>query len=302
MTRRAQRRGVLSVGRAYCDLIFTGLPRLPSMGTEVFAGGLGVHTGGGAPITAAHLALLGRPSALAAVLPVEPFATLVQRDLSAVGVDLRLSRAAPPGSDLQATVAMTDAGDRAFLTRRTGPAAPLPSPQDLLRMDIGHMHVGELTTLVELPELVEIVAAAGVSLSLDCSWDDEIDAKAAAPLIAAVDVFLPNAAEAAQLAGQGLQRPFAPLTVIKSGAEGATAETGQGRQSAPAFAAEVVDTTGAGDAFNAGFLNAWLDGGTVEACLRAGNAAGAKAVSTRGGFACADARDDVRARQTEAAG
>ncbi len=299
---RAKRRGVLSVGRAYCDLIFTGLPRLPSMGTEVFASGLGVHTGGGAPITAAHLAQLGRPASLAAILPVDPFAALLRRDLEAAGVDLRLSRPAPPGSDLQATVAMTDAGDRAFLTRRAGPAAPLPTPQDLRRMDIGHMHVGELTTLLELPELVEIAGAAGVSLSLDCAWDDEIDAKAAAPLIARVDVFLPNAAEAAQLAGLGVQRPFAPLTVIKSGADGASAETEHGRLDSPAFATEVIDTTGAGDAFNAGFLDAWLDGGTVEACLRAGNAAGARAVSMRGGFACADGVDDMRTRQTEAAG
>ena len=58
---------VLSVGRLYCDLIFTDLPRMPTMGTEVYAGGFGVHAGGGAFITAAHLAALGHPSALSAI-------------------------------------------------------------------------------------------------------------------------------------------------------------------------------------------------------------------------------------------
>ncbi|MEL7216559.1 MAG: PfkB family carbohydrate kinase, partial [Pseudomonadota bacterium] len=45
-----------------------------------------------------------------------------------------------------------------------------------------------------------------------------------------------------------------------------------------------VDTTGAGDAFNAGFLHAWLEAAPIETCLRAGNAAGGEAIMTLGGF------------------
>ena len=53
---------VLCVGRLYCDLIFTDLPRMPTAGTEVFAGGMGLHAGGGAAITAGHLSALGHGS------------------------------------------------------------------------------------------------------------------------------------------------------------------------------------------------------------------------------------------------
>jgi len=277
--------GILSVGRVYCDLIFTDVPRLPSMGTEVFAGGLGLHAGGGAPITAAHLAALGRPSWLAATLPAVPFDALVRADLAAAGVQTELCRAAPPGAEPQVTVVITDAQDRAFLTRRAGPAAAAPSPQELRRLGLRHLHVGELATLIEMPELLDLAREAGLSVSLDCSWDDAITA-AAAPLIAAVDVFLPNAAEAERLEGLGLARPFAPLTVIKCGAAGARAETGEpaGAQQVAAQPVEAADTTGAGDAFNAGFLDAWLEGCPLPACLAAGNRAGARAIATRGGF------------------
>ena len=115
---------VLSVGRLYCDLIFTDLPRMPTMGTEVYAGGFGVHAGGGAFITAAHLAALGHPSALSAILPAPPLAGLIEPDLARAGLDLRLCKAAAPGDEPQATVALVGAQDRAFVTHRTGPAFP----------------------------------------------------------------------------------------------------------------------------------------------------------------------------------
>ena len=60
---------VLCVGRLYCDLIFSDVPRLPTPGTEVYANGLELHLGGGAVITAQHLDSLGRGVALSAFLP-----------------------------------------------------------------------------------------------------------------------------------------------------------------------------------------------------------------------------------------
>ena len=48
-------------------------------------------------------------------------------------------------------------------------------------------------------------------------------------------------------------------------------------------AASVVDPTGAGDAFAAGLLTAWLAGGTAAECLRAGAELGARAVAAVGG-------------------
>lgn len=284
MTGKAVRSGVVSVGRLYCDLIFTDIPRLPTFGTEVYAGGFGIHAGGGACITAAHLAAQGRASHLSSFLPSGPFGPSMKAEIKAAGVHLDLSRAADPELALQVTAALVGADDRAFVTNRAGPAAPRLRAEALREAGITHMHIGELATLIEMPELLNLAHAAGLTVSLDCSWDESIEATDAAQLIAAVDVFLPNAAEAARLIDMGIPAPFAPLTVIKDGANGASAWRGGRETHVAAERVIPVDTTGAGDAFNAGFLHAWLDGRELSDCLSAGNHAGARAIGMRGGF------------------
>lgn len=298
MTQATPARGVLCVGRAYCDLVFTGVPRSPSPGTEVFADGLGLHAGGGAVITAAYFAALGRPVWLAATLSTGPLGAVLDADLAALGVATDLCSRAAPGSDPQVTVVMVGQSDRAFLSRACGPAARLPDPSALKARGITHLHIGELATLVELPRLLDLARQAGLTVSLDCGWQDTVPAESAG-LIGAVDVFLPNADEAAHLADAGLAAPFAPLTVIKQGAAGATAHTGDRTVSAPAQAARVLDTTGAGDAFNSGFLNCWLDKAPLRACLAAGNAIGAAAIGHAGG--CTGAAALAKTPETTAA-
>jgi sugar/nucleoside kinase (ribokinase family) len=71
--------------------------------------------------------------------------------------------------------------------------------------------------------------------------------------------------------------------VVTRGASGACWVDRDGVRSVPAPSVDVVDSTGAGDAFNAGLLAAWLTGAGSQAALRAGCAAGAEAVSRRGG-------------------
>ncbi len=277
--------GVLSVGRLYCDLIFTGLPRLPSLGTEVFTEGFGAHAGGGAFITAAHLSALGHGSALAAMLPAPPFHDFVRRDLEASHIDLSLSKTLPATEGPQITVAMAQGGDRAFLTRRAGPAFPDLQARDLRAHGFGHLHIGELASLVSQPEIIDIARTQDMTISVDCGWEDTLDCEALRPLAGRVDLFLPNEAEWEALCQTGLAEGFAPTTIIKRGAKGASALTESGRVDTPTQPIDAMDTTGAGDAFNAGFLSCWLTGGALPACLAAGNARGALAVQRRGGFA-----------------
>jgi len=275
---------VLSVGRLYCDLIFTDLPRMPTMGTEVYAGGFGVHAGGGAFITAAHLAALGHVSALAAMLPPQPFGGLLTRDLARTGIDLGLCHTQPAGDDPQVTVALVGAGDRAFVSRRSGPAFPPLDVGDLRAIRATHVHIGELATLIERPDIIEVARGAGATISLDCSWDEGLAAADIFQAVARVDLFLPNETEVRHLDDIGVPASLFPLTAIKQGAAGATVLVDGARIQLPAEPVTVVDTTGAGDAFNAGFISAWLGGAPPEACLRAGNAQGARAITRRGGF------------------
>lgn len=284
MSTRSDLPNVLCVGRLYCDLIFTDLPRMPTAGTEVFAGGVGFHAGGGSAITAGHLCALGHRTSLAAHLPKAAFGDTVMAELSAVGVGLDLCAETDADVDPQMTVALVQGGERAFVTHRTGPAFPAFRTQDIAHLDIRHIHVGEATTLLENPSLVSVAQELGATLSLDCSWDDNISSKGLLKVLPHVDVFLPNEAETGLLRKLGMAEPFSKLTVIKQGQDGATAVTDDGAVHVPAMAADVVDTTGAGDAFNAAFLSAWLADKPIKACLKFGNAKAAEAISFRGGL------------------
>ncbi len=273
---------VLCAGRLYCDLVFADVPRMPTLGTEVFAPGMSLHAGGGAFITGATLASLGHRVSQFSVLPAPPFDSIVSADLRAHHVDVATCKPSETGTDPQITVAISCEGDRAFLTRNDGPATPPLESIDF--SGYAHLHIGELRTLQDDPELIDMARNAGLTISLDCGWQDKFSPDVAS-LIAAVDVFLPNEAEEAALIAMGVPQTRAPLTVVKQGQAGARARgTGDGcwirNTGSPVTA---LDSTGAGDAFNAGFLSSWLDNAPLDLCLSVGNACGSAAVQAVGG-------------------
>lgn len=282
---------VLSTGRLYCDLVFRGLEAMPRLGEERFADDMAIVPGGGGFITAAHLAGLGRPAALLARLGEDPLAQSLLPALEASGIDLSfLERAADAGPQL--TVAIIKDGERAFLSRRAGSARPTTLAAALGDVRAAHLHIAEFATLAEIPHLVTDARHHGLTVSLDPSWDDALIRSP--DLIArcnGVDVFLPNAAEALAIAGcddldvagRRLARHFS-LVAIKDGRDGARLHQGDGTIILPAAPCPaVLDTTGAGDAFNAGFLTAWLAGRSPERALAEGIACGSLSVQSVGG-------------------
>lgn len=273
---------ILCAGRLYCDLVFANTPRMPTLGTEVFAPDLSLCAGGGAFITGATLAAMDHAVWQFSTLPAAPFDAIVLDHMADHRVVTSACKPAPLGTDPQITVAIGTAADRAFLTRADGPA--IPNPASLNFADFSHLHIGELRTLQDTPELLPLARAAGLTISLDSSWQDAFDSDVA-DLIARVDVFMPNEREAAALAAVGIPECCAPLTVIKSGTKGARARSRGDtawRHNATA-PVKVLDATGAGDAFNAGFLTRWLEGAPLDQCLAKGNDCGAAAVSVVGG-------------------
>jgi len=284
VTFQSRPEGVLCVGRLYCDLVMGGLSGVPAPGAEVYAADLALAAGGGAYITAAYLAALGRPVGLAAVLPAAPFDAAIAAELGASGVDLSACPAAPEGAAPQLTVAMVTAGDRAFLTHRAGPAVPATVAAAIGSGRYRHLHLGELATLAEAPWVVALARDAGLTVSADCAWDAALLARSdLAALLAGVDVFLPNRTEAEALERHAPIARHAPLVVIKDGAAGAEAVCADLRLRRPARAGRVIDTVGAGDAFNAGFLDAWLGNASLADSLDAGARTAAVALARAGG-------------------
>lgn len=290
MTHAEKRSAVLSIGRIYCDLIFTGLGELPVLGRELFAGGMEIAAGGGGFIAAAHMVHVGRKAALVARLGTDTLSAGVAGQIRDSRVDLRfVEHAADAGP--QVTVAAVVGHDRAFLTHRAGPAQPATLDAALDWDEARHLHIAEYATLHEIPDLVTRAKAKGLTVSLDPSWDPSlIHDRKLLEACKGVDLFLPNMEEATAIAGSAdplaairLLKTAFPLVALKGGADGAWLMADADVLHAPAEPVTVVDTTGAGDAFNAGFLHAWLDGAAPKTCLEAGIRAGSLAVKAAGG-------------------
>lgn len=282
---------VLTIGRIYCDLIFTDFPAMPQQGREVFASGFKPVLGGGALIMAANSAALGRRTALVARYGTDPLSEALEPQLHAIGVDTQfIERSADAGP--QVTVAMVKAAERAFLSHRAGAVEPRTTTNALSHPQAAHLHIAEFSTLVEIPDLVNRAREHGLTVSLDPSWDDTlIQNTDLIDRCRGVEVFLPNFAEGRAITGKSTPQdvldtlaPHFRVVALKLGRDGAMLRHAGETIILPAPPVEVVDTTGAGDAFNAGFINAWLLGGAPGDWLQAGIAAGSRSVQIIGGI------------------
>ncbi|WP_201829989.1 carbohydrate kinase family protein [Microvirga zambiensis] len=287
----AGRHKVLCLGRTYCDIIFTGLQDMPVLGRERFAEDVAIAAGGGAYITAAHLSSLGRPAALLTRLGTDSLSRSLDPELEASGIDLSfIERSEDAGP--QPTVALSKGGERAFISRRAGTSRPATLERALSASDIAHLHIAEFATLRDNPDVIALARDRGLTISLDPSWDDQLIRRDSDffRLCEGIDIFLPNVEEGEALTGETsddmilrrLSESY-PLVVLKRGEQGALACHGSTVASAGARPVDVVDTTGAGDAFNAGFLHSWLGTSNLEASLAAGVEAGSLSVQSAGG-------------------
>jgi sugar/nucleoside kinase (ribokinase family) len=295
---------IVAVGDLNIDLILP-VDELPQFGREVLARSLSRHPGGVAANFASYCARLGLQVALVARVGDDESGVFLVEAMRQAGVCtdfIKVDEALGTGT----TVSLSGPHDRAFVTylgtidSLTGPDIP----DDLLRRT-RFMHVGsyfmQTKLQPDLPALFARATQAGVTTSLDTGydpyerWDNGLRA-----LLPQVDLFLPNEVEVACLGGQeeplaaaaALPRPRLGIA-LKLGAQGSRFLGTQAQAEAPVFAVQIADTTCCGDAFDAGFVAAWLNGGEPAECLRWGNAMGALVGSGPGNMMAAVSRAAV---------
>jgi hypothetical protein len=295
----------LVLGDYSLDLVFTGLPKLPELGVEVVAGGFDYQPGGGGFTCAVSLTRLGLNVGWAVDFGDDPMSAYVRRRAIEEGLDAALfvDHARPLR---RITVAASFPGDRAFLAfYDPDPSVPaamraLATTSPRLVFVPGVYHGPLLLPARALMRL------RGTTLVMDGNSpeDTHLGVASVRQAIGSADLFLPNALEARRLTGEAdLGRAMArlvelcPLVVIKDGAQGAWAQARGGEMiHAPALQVEPVDTTGSGDAFDAGFLTAWLEDQPLETCLAWGNIVGGLSTLAPGGTAVRTTRQDVESR------
>jgi sugar/nucleoside kinase (ribokinase family) len=289
---------VLSAGEIYVDLVMGGFEFYPRRGHEAFARDFGREAGGGAAITACGVARLGTRTGLFAIAGADYHAWIAAR-LSEFGVEagaLALDPVEPTGF----TVAVTSPEDRTFFTylgaNRKFAAAIDAAPFDGVR----HVHLAWAPPWDIAPELIERIHRAGATVSLDCGCHPQwLRDPRALDVLRTVDLFFPNETEASWLIGEtdpaAILRRCAeaglPGVALKLGSEGARLLLKGAIYEAAAHRASPVDTTGAGDCFDAGFLHAWLREESPERCLAVANICGALSTEAYGGIAGFPSRD-----------
>ena len=304
---------VLVIGDANPDLLLAG-DTVPRFGqAEQLLDSAGLVLGGSAAIVACGLARLGVRTALAAVVGDDQFGVVVLEQLRAAGVDVS-AVATDPGRPTGLSVVLSQPHDRAILTLPgTIPTLTADAVRDSWRrLRPRHVHIASYFLQPELasalPALLDEFAESGTTISLDTNWDPAERWSGLGEVLRRVDLFLPNREEALAIASAVQGLPLSDLDVagaalselgcrivVKAGAEGGLAfEHGRRVAAAPGLVLEVVDTTGAGDSFDAGYLAAYLDAAGDESDrLRWAAVAGSLSVRARGGTGAQATRSEL---------
>lgn len=273
-----KRYDVAVVGEIYEDHVFTGFQTWPKPGEEVFTSQYIREVGGGGAITACSLAKLGRKVCLVGTVGEEDRPWLDRR-LSSFGVliDGLVSGSGRSG----VTVSLSVIEDRSFFTY-VGENSRLEEQlarEQVVEMLLAscHVHFAMPISAPVAQKLIPRLHAARCTISLDVGHHAEWLRNPANQTIRAhIDYFLPNQREAEILSGGTDTASYLDLTrqlgwhsaVVKLGRHGAAMREGEHVWTALPPDVQVVDTTGAGDAFDAGFIDALLDSVNAEECLR----------------------------------
>jgi sugar/nucleoside kinase (ribokinase family) len=280
------------------DLIGGPLVEMPGRGTLTLVDEMGLYPGGCAVNTAVALARLGFPVQLIGKIGRDPLgefllSALANNRVNVQGVQQDALLAT------SATMVMIDPdGERRFIHHIGANAALAPEDVDQQMVEQGAiLHVGGCFIMPgldgrPLARLLQDARAAGVKTSMDTAWDASGRwMELLAPCLPYVDYFVPSLAEARAMTGlddpadvaRALVDRGAGIVALKMGAQGALVMDQDGYLACvPAFSVEVADTTGAGDAFAAGFIAGAYLGWPLEETARLANAVGALCVTGSG--------------------
>jgi sugar/nucleoside kinase (ribokinase family) len=284
-------------GEANADLILQDVPPLEWNKEKTFAG-FELILGGSSAITAFNLAKLGARVSFVGMIGRDPLGDFVAARLVAASIDLsHLRRANREKTGITVWHSNLKRARAGLTYPGTIPLLEAADVKKELLERARHLHVGHYFLLQnfhkQAARLFQTAKALGLTTSLDCNydpaekWDSNIR-----DVLRHTDIFFPNETEAKRLTGARsvpqaakLLGEVTPVIVVKLGAQGALVYRAGKTLRVLARKVHVVDTTGAGDSFNAGYLACFLKGGGIRQCAAAGIAAAARSVTRLGGTA-----------------
>jgi sugar/nucleoside kinase (ribokinase family) len=298
---------VTVVGELNLDLILYGLPQELEPDRELLADSLTLTLGSSSAIFAHNLAVLGSRVGFASRIGQDALGRIALERLAAGGVDVSRVRRTGGPTTTGLTVILPHGGSRNILTYPGTMFEMSFEDLDLEFLASGkHFHLSSYflhrALRPRIPELFQRMKAAGLTTSFDTNDDPEDRwERDVLEVLRHVDVFMPNEREIKKLAGDddlegAVDRLAAkvPILVIKLGPRGALVRRGAESITVPPVPVELVDPVGAGDSFDAGFINKFVSGSDLASCARWGNLAGAFSVTRPGGTEAFHDRDHFK--------
>lgn len=285
---------IVVIGEINPDLVLTGNV-VPSFGqVEKMVSDATLSIGSSSCIFAAGAARLGLRVAFIGKVGADEFGRFMREQLDSRQVDMH-GLVVDPHIKTGLSVILSQGSDRAILTYAgTIPELRYEEIDFEIVARARHLHIGSYYMLRNLrpsiPLLLGRVRRMGLSTSLDTNYDPSERWEGVREILEQVDVLLPNETELCAIAGEKnvdaasrkLSRPGLTLAA-KLGAQGGIARVDDRTVSAPALKLPVVDTTGAGDSFDAGFLYGYLQGWDLERSLALACVCGSLSTRAAGG-------------------
>jgi sugar/nucleoside kinase (ribokinase family) len=287
---------VLVVGELNVDLILSDIEKFPEIGKEVLAHGMTLTLGSSSAIFASNISSLGARVAFLGKIGKDKFGEVVLETLKTNHVDVSMVKT-DENAGTGATIVLYVDEDRANTTYPG--AMDLLTPGDITEEDLKkarHLHFSSYFLQPGmwkgLGQLFRLARKLGLTTSFDMQWDPketwDMDME---DILPHVNVFLPNEMELKSLTGKkdlyeaiDSVKKYSETIVIKRGNKGSIVVQDNNLFDLPSFLNEkVIDTVGAGDSFNAGFIFKYIKNENISECQKFGNLAGAVSTTAAGG-------------------
>lgn len=303
---------ILVIGELNVDLIVTGLASLPAFGQELTCTGFSRALGSSSAIFARALAGLGAQVDFMGKIGNDDNGRFMLGQLQEIGIGTQ-NVITDPSIQTGVTISLTYPHEKAQITYLGSIADYRLADVNLSVLgDYTHLHMASMFLQTGLqpafPTLLRRARELGLTTSLDPGWDpQEVWNGVLGKALSAVNILFVNEHEVRAMAKIESVREAASalarnveLVVAKLGVDGALMADKTGLLEVPALPVQVVDTTGAGDSFNAGFIYEYiLEGSSQADALHFANACGAIAVTRVGGASSVPSASEVKVFLTQ---
>ncbi len=268
-------------GKLNVDLLYSGMPRIPNEGEEIYCKDFKVCLGGGLPATMINCSRLGIPAKIGTFLGDDMFSQFAKGELEKSGTNYDSFESI--SYPLNVTSAIITSTDRTFVSY----GGTESYSDDVLEKIYNSLKGAKIVGMQEsiLPVYKEL-KKDGTILVLDTGYSDDMSFEKHKDLIEIADYFTPNIdetekmtgtrdyKEALKILGEYFEKP-----IVKLGKTGCAGYDGDFFVVDNIDEFKCVDATGAGDAFLAGFIYGLYKDFDFRRCILAGNITGGKCVT-----------------------